>query len=110
MDGSLATSLYAFVSALVASVLLTPLARTAAHRLRIVDAPDGRRKLQKRPIALLGGVAVLLAFGLGVGWPAQFQFPGTTVQHVCIVASFFFFCVIGACDYNRNIRARLKKQ
>jgi UDP-GlcNAc:undecaprenyl-phosphate GlcNAc-1-phosphate transferase len=45
------------------SLLLTQLAIPVAHRLRLVDAP-GARKLQDRPVAYLGGVAVMLAIML----------------------------------------------
>ena len=36
-------------------------ARTLAFRVGFVDRPDGRRKLQTRPVAVAGGVGVLIA-------------------------------------------------
>ena len=36
-------------------------ARAAALRVGLVDRPDGRRKLQARPVAVAGGVGVLVA-------------------------------------------------
>jgi len=47
--------------AMLSSLLLTPIARWLASSCGIVDSPDGRRKLHKRPIPLGGGVAILVA-------------------------------------------------
>src|SRR5260370_1165214 len=40
---------------------LTPLARGLATRYRLVDRPDGERKLQARPTPTAGGLVVLLS-------------------------------------------------
>jgi UDP-GlcNAc:undecaprenyl-phosphate/decaprenyl-phosphate GlcNAc-1-phosphate transferase len=55
-----------FSVALIASLLLTPLVRRLAIERGFVDRPDGRRKMQKTPVALGGGSAVLGALLLGV--------------------------------------------
>ena len=47
--------------AFAASLLLVPAIRLASHQFGIVDRPDSERKLQRKPIALGGGVAVYLA-------------------------------------------------
>lgn len=44
-----------------AGLLLTRLARNMAARNGLVDAPDGGRKMQARPVPVIGGVAVLAA-------------------------------------------------
>lgn len=53
------------------AVALSKLFQLIAQRYRIVDAPLAERKHHKRPIPLLGGAAVILAFliGLIVLWP-----------------------------------------
>ena len=43
------------------SLLLTPLVRFVALRLGVVDHPDHPRKIHKRPIPRVGGVAILAA-------------------------------------------------
>ncbi|MCS7250892.1 MAG: MraY family glycosyltransferase [Anaerolineae bacterium] len=48
------------LSAIVIAMLLTPVARTVAFRIGMVDHP-APRKLHTRPIPLLGGVALYLA-------------------------------------------------
>ena len=55
-----------FVVTLVASLVLTPLARWLAARFNVVDAPDGKRKLQSNPVPLWAGVAVYLALVSGL--------------------------------------------
>jgi UDP-GlcNAc:undecaprenyl-phosphate GlcNAc-1-phosphate transferase len=48
-----------FLVALVGSYLITPQIRRIAITYGFVDRPDGRRKMQKTPVALGGGAAVL---------------------------------------------------
>lgn len=47
-----------FLTAFVLSGVLTPVMRNVARRLRVVDAPDGDRKVQTVPIPYLGGLAI----------------------------------------------------
>lgn len=42
-------------------VILMPLARALALRVGLVDGPDGRRKMQRTPIPLAGGLVVFVA-------------------------------------------------
>ena len=46
------------------SIIFTVLAGKVALRLKIIDIPDQIRKIHKKPIPLLGGVAVFLSFAL----------------------------------------------
>jgi UDP-GlcNAc:undecaprenyl-phosphate GlcNAc-1-phosphate transferase len=55
-----------FAVALVASLFLTPRVRRLAIEHGFVDRPDGRRKMQRSPVALGGGSAVLGALLIGV--------------------------------------------
>ena len=47
---------------LILCLFLTPLCREAALKLKFVDIPDGVRKLHRRPIPRIGGVAILLSY------------------------------------------------
>ncbi len=49
------------------ALLGTPMARDAALRFGVVDAPDGRLKRQRDPVPYLGGMAVFVAFLLALG-------------------------------------------
>lgn len=52
----------AFVGSAVVSTVLVWLSIRLAHRTGLVDAPDGGRKLQERPIPKIGGIAVAGTF------------------------------------------------
>lgn len=56
---------------LAIAVIATWVVGRAAVRFGVVDTPTSARKLHTRPVPLLGGVAVLVAFACGVGllWP-----------------------------------------
>ena len=54
-----------FLVALAGSFLLTPLLRRCARRIGFVDLPTSR-KIHQEPVALLGGVAVYVAFAAAV--------------------------------------------
>lgn len=102
-------NLTAFIAALAATLALTPLARRAALRLRIVDCPDGRRKLQKLPVPLLGGLAVFAGWWLGLAVTAAcgfpLQLPAAMPQAAVTLAA---LSLVGICDDAFNLRARWK--
>ncbi|HUD99495.1 MAG TPA: MraY family glycosyltransferase [Bryobacteraceae bacterium] len=50
-----------FLGALVLSAMVTPISRNVALWLNLVDRPDGTRKLHRRPIPRVGGIAILLS-------------------------------------------------
>ena len=52
--------------ALAASLLLTPVVRRLAWRLRVLAHPDSERRFHPRPVPLLGGVAVYFALIAGL--------------------------------------------
>lgn len=49
-------------TAILLVLVFTPLCRDAFLRLGIVDHPDGARKLHRRPIPRVGGIAVAIAY------------------------------------------------
>ena len=63
-----------FVSALVLALILTPVIKKIAWKFNILDKPVSDRKIHKKPIALLGGIAVFLSFSMvlilswSLGW------------------------------------------
>ena len=50
-----------------------PIARQAALKYGIVDAPDGRLKQQKEPVPYFGGLAIYLAFLMGLAFTFEFR-------------------------------------
>lgn len=53
------------IASACAALVLVPVIRWMAHRFGVVDKPDAERKLHAKPIALCGGVAVLLSLLTG---------------------------------------------
>ncbi|GFR35959.1 hypothetical protein TCEA9_17710 [Thermobrachium celere] len=50
--------LYMFILAALLSFILTPLAKKIAYRLNAIDVPKDDRRLHKKPIPRLGGLAI----------------------------------------------------
>ena len=98
-----------FVAALAGTLTLTPVARRLARRWGVIDCPDGGRKLQRRPVALLGGVAVFAGLLVGVAVLARYiplhtygiKLPG-------LLAGMALLCGLGVCDDICNLPARWK--
>lgn len=59
--------------ALVLSLYGAPLARKAALKYGIVDAPDGQLKHQKEPVPYFGGLAIYLAFLMSLAFTFEFR-------------------------------------
>jgi UDP-GlcNAc:undecaprenyl-phosphate GlcNAc-1-phosphate transferase len=56
------TILLLTIVSLVVSLSLTPVTRLLAFRLNLVDLPDNKRKIHKKPIPRLGGIPIVLAY------------------------------------------------
>ena len=102
-----------FFCALISGCVLTPVARMVARKIGAVDRPDGKRKLQTAPVPLLGGVAVYVAFLVGLfvadmvtttngGGDANSSFPWV----LALAAG--FVCLIGCIDDSLDLRPRFK--
>ncbi len=69
--------MYLSLLTLVLSFLLAlygvPIARQAALKYGIVDAPDGRLKHQREPVPYFGGLAIYLAFLMGLAFTFEFR-------------------------------------
>ncbi|MFM7148592.1 MAG: hypothetical protein ACKO23_02000, partial [Gemmataceae bacterium] len=95
------------------SMLLMPLAIRLANRFGLLDCPDGRRKLQKRPIPVVGGLnlfVVLLLTSLVVVLMGvdslEINFP---VQHIAgLLLAGSLLCFAGMLDDRFGIRGRHK--
>jgi UDP-GlcNAc:undecaprenyl-phosphate GlcNAc-1-phosphate transferase len=106
----------AFIGAALITLVLTPLVRSIAHRLAIVDEPNHRR-VNTQPIARGGGVAVGIGFllvaltltvlvgsgALGSG----FSFLAIDQDEmVALLAGAAFAVLVGLLDDVLNLRAR----
>jgi UDP-GlcNAc:undecaprenyl-phosphate GlcNAc-1-phosphate transferase len=66
VGGNLRPAAEPLLLGLAGSLILTPLAILAARRLKIISFPDRARDIHARPTPLLGGLAIYLAFAVGV--------------------------------------------
>jgi UDP-GlcNAc:undecaprenyl-phosphate GlcNAc-1-phosphate transferase len=62
-----------FGLALLFSLYGVPIARQAALKYGIVDAPDGRLKHQREPVPYFGGLAIYLAFLMSLAFTFEFR-------------------------------------
>ena len=103
------TPLLSFIAALVATLIFTPVVRALAMRWNIVDSPDGHRKLQKKAIPLLGGIAVFAGWWLGLGSVVAcglpLVLPSITPWAALTLAA---LALIGVVDDSRNLSAQKK--
>jgi len=100
-----------FAATLTAALLLTPVARRMAIWFGVVDAPDGRRKLQKKPVPLWGGVAVYgaILIGLSVARQAAPDLgPPLTQLSLTLAAAAGLVCMFGCIDDARDLKPRFK--
>lgn len=56
----------AFFTALILSFACTPIAKNFAYRIGAIDVPRDKRRMHKRPIPRLGGLAIFTGFFLSV--------------------------------------------
>lgn len=117
------TLFFAFLAAFVASLAFTPLVRTLARRVGLVDQPDGTRKLHGTGTALGGGIAVFCATAIailgstvaiwwlptawrplaeGIAW-REFRW-----EHFGILLGATIICTIGVLDDRWTLRGRQK--
>lgn len=94
-------------SAFLVSFALTPTMRRFATRVGIVDKPDGRRKLQKAPVAYLGGVAIVLSF-LVVSTAALTFFGAVTKTFAVIVIGTVAMLALGLVDDVFDMKSYVK--
>lgn len=103
--------IFLFLITFASSLLLTPAARAAARRLGVVDRPDGKRKLQKQPVALWGGVAVYISLLVGLmvaTWMADTQSSNLASLAWVLAGVAGFVCFFGALDDTLELNSRCK--
>jgi UDP-GlcNAc:undecaprenyl-phosphate/decaprenyl-phosphate GlcNAc-1-phosphate transferase len=65
-DSILGPYIYVFYASFLVAFLFTPIMKMVASFYGIIDEPDQGRKMHRRPIAYLGGVAVFLGWLCGL--------------------------------------------
>jgi UDP-GlcNAc:undecaprenyl-phosphate GlcNAc-1-phosphate transferase len=102
-----------FAAAVVVALLVTPLVRALAHRYGLLDQP-GARKVHRVPVPRLGGVAMAIAFGVGIGLATLGSFDLGAVDGLrpnrapAILAGVALLLAVGIVDDIRGMRALVK--
>ena len=86
----------------LASALLVPVAKTIAMHVGALDMPN-ERKVHKKPMPRMGGLAIFFAFMIGYMLYAQ-----STTQMLSILMAGFIIVLLGMIDDIKPIRARYK--
>lgn len=95
--------LLSFIVPLAMALALTPLAKAVSFRLNIIDKP-GHRKIHAKPIPLMGGVVIFLAY------VSSFLFSAGNVRELAGIGLIgLFFILFGLLDdAGIKVRARYK--
>lgn len=108
------TFLLTFAVSTLAGLLLTPVVRSWAIRLDLVDRPDTHRKMHARVTPLGGGVAVFLAATFTVGLlylvpnPWQAKLIQSSWEVLGLWLGSFVLCCVGLFDDRYRLRGRQK--
>lgn len=99
----------AFLASVFGAIAVTPFVIRLARRYRIVDVPEGRRKLHAQPIPLLGGIAVYFAFTIvlsAVAWISRAPFEGriSPIELGAVLLSGLVLVIGGSLDDRYHLR------
>jgi len=104
-----------FASALVVGLIVTPVVREVAMRLELLDHPGAHRKVHQFPVPRVGGVAMAIAFGAGIGLALLGSggdlgavAGGAPNRVPAILAAVGLLLIVGVIDDTRGMRALVK--
>jgi len=97
--GLIGVYLPVLIAAFVITLVATPVARAFAFRVGVIDHPDEARKVHRKPIAYLGGVAVLVGLlgGIAVGYLLDVPLAFRSLP-ISIVVGMFAIVLTGLAD------------
>ncbi|MFZ4471054.1 MAG: hypothetical protein ACOYOZ_17450, partial [Pirellula sp.] len=114
MFTALTFPLVALAVGLLAALLSTPVARQIALAIGLVDHPDNIRKLHREPVALCGGISVLLSLFVSVA-AALIVFPELAIhldkssyQAISLGIGAVAIVILGLLDDRFGLRGRQK--
>lgn len=106
-----------FAIALIVSFFATPIAKKIAVSFNAIDVPKDDRRMHKRPVALMGGLAIITGFIVSIlyaffvyqpdilkSWLVEFP----TAKIVGVLVSAIIIIVMGAIDDVRPLTAKVK--
>ena len=93
----------AFVVAFLMAFLSTPLAEKIAHKIGAIDVPKDARRMHKKPIPRLGGIAIFFGFAV-----SMLMFAVMTKEMMSIMVASLLIVALGVLDDRKPIRAIIK--
>ena len=90
----------------ISAVLLTPFTKYISLKNDILDKP-AKRKVHRKSIPTLGGVAIFIGFSIGL-LASSYFLPGRQNRITYIIIAGFFIAAIGIWDDIRNMPALIK--
>ena len=93
---------YIVLITFVSSLILVPLIRDIAKHINAMDIPD-KRKVHKKPMPRLGGLAIFLSFLIGYMF-----FAPLTTQMISILIGSFLIVLLGIIDDINPLKATTK--
>ena len=72
---------FAFIVALIIAFAATPIVKRLAFKIGAIDVPKDKRRMHKKAMPLLGGLAIFYGFLVGVLCFAEFRLPSGGVNH-----------------------------
>jgi UDP-GlcNAc:undecaprenyl-phosphate GlcNAc-1-phosphate transferase len=106
--------LVAFAVALIVAFFATPIARKIAVNIGAVNIPKDNRRVHKKPMALMGGLAIIAGFVLASLYSFATKdvntFTGFLIKPktLGILIGVFIIIVLGIVDDIKALRARIK--
>ena len=86
----------------ISSLILVPIIKKVAYHINALDIPN-ERKVHKKSMPRLGGLAIFLSFLLG-----YILFGQLTTLMISILIGGFILIILGICDDINPVRARYK--
>lgn len=101
---------FAFVVAFIIAFASTPFVKKLAFKIGAVDVPKDNRRMHKKPMALLGGLAIYCGFLVSVLCFAQFILPSGAVNSgvIGILVGSTIIMVLGIFDDIKPLSAKFK--
>ena len=90
----------AFCVAFLVAFATTPLAEKAAYKVGAIDVPKDKRRMHKKPIPRLGGIAIYLGFMV-----AMLCFSVLTPEYLGIFLGATMIVALGVLDDRKPIKA-----
>ena len=95
--------IYAFITSFVIALLATPIVKKIAFKIGAVDTPKDDRRMHKKPMALMGGLAIFLGFIITILF-----FVGINKTIIGLLLSTTLIVIVGIVDDIKPLDAKIK--